>query len=852
VGVDNGLGADTTIGYGSSAEDYVRDLAAASTSVEPFTWTARPEGPDTRLCDLSGRASSPQCNSGETNRPDWLIRSSGSPVVSTVVRSVSTTDRFDALGRQAQVSESQFAYHDGYYEGIEQEFRGFGAADATTVGDWNNPTVHSRTHFLQGRRPSSIADDRLADNPNESLKGRDVLTEVFDDEGAYLSTSFVTVANRHLMTGLDGREIHYAYVNETNELRYDTTPFDAGSGALTLSAVATESVAGDGSVVPGSVTRQRDVSIRGARTSRIRITFDVVDNLGHIHQQTAHGQVGLMDATAVDGTIVSHIEPRLVNPTGWIWRTRQTYLTGHGLSGAVRDTTNDYDPTGDLVRATQVVTNPPTPYDFSGEPGPNGARGYPFTAEDLVATTAYDAWGNATASCGGGEISAPESCLRHGTVTLDGVYDQLVLTERIDVARTGSITDLTSTGTWDRGLGAIQTATDPNGLVSTVTYDGLGRLTSVTPPSVAGCPSPSIPTTRIDYHLTADPVAQPLSRVVSTTELDCTALGADTLVSVAYVDGLGRARAALATNGIGSAWVRSGIATLDRKGSTRRTYQADFSDAAETDYGDVVALPADIPYTVSRYDAFGRARGVVAEDGSVVWTSYHSLSTDVCDPLDNDPSSEHYRTCTTASTDGHGRTIDQVLRNRDPDTGGDEVYRLWTYYRADNAVTALVRTQTIPGAARPDAPGTAGTGYVVRTFTYDSVGRRISSDDPDTDNPDDSSEATNSWRYLFNRVGDLVAVRDPRGCGQNFLYDLGGRLAGEQYVGCVEAQSSASEGPALTVSGLVGLDYDATPLALDVAYHYDRYDVAPTGWLPTSGPDAVPGGASGVLGRATG
>ncbi len=406
--------------------------------------------------------------------------------------------------------------------------------------------------------------------------------------------------------------------------------------------------------------------------------------------------------------------------------------------------------------------------------------------------------------------------------------------------------------TWDRGLGAIQNAADPNGLTSTVSYDGLGRLTSVTPPAVAGCPADSIPTTRIAYHLTTDPVAQPLSRVVSTTELDCTALGADTLVSVAYVDGLGRARAALATNGSGSAWVRSGIATLDKKGSTRRTYQADFSDVSETDYRAVVALPADIPYTVSRYDAFGRGRGVIAEDGSVVWTSYHSLSTDVCDPLDNDPSSEHYRTCTTASADGHGRTIDQVLRNRDPDTGGDEVYRLWTYYRADNAVTTLVRTQTGPGVDRPLTPPGTTMGRVLRTFTYDSVGRRISSDDPDTDNPEDASEATNSWRYLFNRVGDLVAVRDPRGCGQNFLYDIGGRLAGEQYVGCIEAQSSASEGPALTVSGLVGLDYDATPLALDVAYHYDRYDVAPTGWLPTSGPDAVPTGASGVLGRATG
>ena len=36
--VHNGLGADTTIGYGSSAEDYVRDLqdAATTSGIETF------------------------------------------------------------------------------------------------------------------------------------------------------------------------------------------------------------------------------------------------------------------------------------------------------------------------------------------------------------------------------------------------------------------------------------------------------------------------------------------------------------------------------------------------------------------------------------------------------------------------------------------------------------------------------------------------------------------------------------------------------------------------------------------------------------------------------------------------
>src|SRR5690606_12085828 len=83
VGVDNGLGADTTITYGSSAEDYLADLQAAETcrsaGCDRFTWGEARGAPDARLQRLSGQS---------------VYRSAGSPVVSTVVRGVSTTDRF--------------------------------------------------------------------------------------------------------------------------------------------------------------------------------------------------------------------------------------------------------------------------------------------------------------------------------------------------------------------------------------------------------------------------------------------------------------------------------------------------------------------------------------------------------------------------------------------------------------------------------------------------------------------------------------------------------------------------------------------------------------------------------------
>ncbi|MBK8588977.1 MAG: hypothetical protein IPN77_07585 [Sandaracinaceae bacterium] len=77
---------------------------------------------------------------------------------------------------------------------------------------------------------------------------------------------------------------------------------------------------------------------------------------------------------------------------------------------------------------------------------------------------------------------------------------------------------------------------------------------------------------------------------------------------------------------------------------------------------------------------------------------------------------------------------------------------------------------------------------LLRTFTYDTLGRRVASTDPDSDSRASGTTAANrTWRYLYNDVGDLAAVRDPRGCGQNFYYDHAGRLIAEDYVWCSEA-----------------------------------------------------------------
>ncbi|UJR84875.1 SpvB/TcaC N-terminal domain-containing protein [Sandaracinus amylolyticus] len=117
VGVENGLGARTELEYRTSAVDYLRDLRACAEQRvrDCFRWNQPLEHSD---------------EGGPEDSPLSTHRSGGSPVVSTVVGAITTTDRMSAYGLDPQLARQELAYHDGYYEGIEQEFRGFGVTDS--------------------------------------------------------------------------------------------------------------------------------------------------------------------------------------------------------------------------------------------------------------------------------------------------------------------------------------------------------------------------------------------------------------------------------------------------------------------------------------------------------------------------------------------------------------------------------------------------------------------------------------------------------------------------------------------------------------------------------------------------
>src|SRR5690606_35754367 len=146
-----------------------------------------------------------------------------------------------------------------------------------------------------------------------------------------------------------------------------------------------------------------------------------------------------------------------------LWRTQRSYVTGSddGHTARFGDTTSAFDPaTGDLLSATQVVTSPQS-YTFPGEVSVHGAAlAFTQTDEDLVASTVYDAWGNALQSCAGHDLGGveastlhpPTECLRFGFVVYDAAYQQLAMDEHLAASRSiAGIETLDYEGTWDRG-----------------------------------------------------------------------------------------------------------------------------------------------------------------------------------------------------------------------------------------------------------------------------------------------------------------------------------------------------------------------------------------------------------------
>jgi len=839
----------------------VRDLVDAAECSDPscdrFTWDSVRHADE---CDSVIDAYTGRC----------VYRSGGSPVVSSVVRRMQTTDNFASLSGTSHVATQEYVYHDGYYEGIEQEFRGFGAAEVHNVGDATVAGQWTRSYFHQGRRPNAIATRRLAQNPEEALRGSAFLTEEYDEGGRFVATTNNSFTLRELAVGLDGRSIAFVFSGQSDRFLYDTTTYQPQTTTVALPAFRHEVASASGVGSGTEIEETRDVRVRADRYVWTRSTTEEVDNLGRPRTTRAFGRLHDEDdgaapiPVAYHETIAQRSESAFVvgAADGWLLRPTASFTFDPDAPDLhLGEAQFAHNATGDLTTTTQVVPDA-TSLDFSPSYAYGGA------SQTMISSIRYDALGGAVERCAGADISGGGSaagCLRHSSIVLDAEYGQLAIVESVSVGRAESGTgfvDLRTSATWDRGRGAILSVTDANDGVSTYEYDGFGRIVATNLPDVYGCNTGGAPETLVRYVM-ADESGGPVNYIETLTDSRDVSVGASACASPrihrarVYIDGLSRSRAVVsfAPEDHPSAVIVSGLRRYDARGNIRTAYDPRLVPAeGELSPAEVLRPDETLRSALAQYDTFGRLVAAQSQDGSISRTVYHASSVLAFDPNDDPQQNlgapQDWGTPKLSRTDGHGRMIESVEMLRGPgELSGEARYlHVVSRYRADGHVLDVVRAQTASSA--PLAPRELGDSgndlWVKRTFQYDVAGRRVVTTDPDSDSTTGSADAgRRHWRYLFNELSELVAVRDPRGCGQDFFYDLGGRLVGEDYIACDEAQPVA-ESSVDSVANVMGLHAN-TSRAVDARTYYD----AIPSWAPSLPSSVAPGLATRSVGRPT-
>jgi YD repeat-containing protein len=733
------------------------------------------------------------------------------PMPLHVVTKTIERDNLAIVGRPAGEYVTTYEYRDPVYDGRQREFRGFKDVKVRRVGDDNSPSATTRSLFLLGEcvpekgGKECEPENRWMDNPREALKGLPAVSESFDDKGTYLSTSHHQYRLRKLYTGLDGRAVRHAYEAQTESYSYDTAPFSgAGASMATLPDVMIQ----DAEAMPDAEPAyQRAVKVQSGKVAIVKSQSEV-DLFGNAIMKVAYGCAE--GCTPVDETITSYTAPGRPagDPTGWLWRTTDSYTVGSAHPEAHKKTHIDYDSLGQPTD-TSVELHGSVGLKRSSGGAPSPADASSVEGFIPVSHQAYDTYGNVVAQYGANG--------RCRSMAYEAVFNDLVVTENVFVgAATGGgpgtfacgSVPLTSTAEYDRGSGAVTSVFDIHGEKTATEYDGFGRLVSLNKPDPVAIGAVSlVPSVLIEYKLTTDAVGHPFSVLHTRTQDGATPDDASYLESWAYVDGMGRTLVTLQeadpdAQQDGHQWVVNGLTEYDNKGAARRAYLAWFWDGDGDNYP--LSKPVATPYGRQRYDAFGRQIETFGLDGTITLKSaYHALSKDMWDAADLAPG-PHQGTYASERMDGHGRSV--ATTERVHAAGKIEARETQRTYLPTGPVETITRV--------------APAGAVQRWMRYDSLDRMVLNVEPSTTkggpvafSADPSGDdAIIALRYAYNDAGDLVGTSDARGCGSNFHYDAAGRLLAEDYSPCLPTH------PAYTSPSLI------TGVGAEVFYRYDHVD----------------------------
>lgn len=734
-----------------------------------------------RRTDISYRSSTAYYIDAYNAGHPW---STSIPFPTSVVSRTETTigldlDGFPDEGPDGDTYRTDYVYHDGYYDPLEKQFRGFAFVRHIQHGDErfggsSAPTLITRYGFHTGAPDGLDNDgDGIIDEPGDLWIGR----EEEPLKGVELWRETTTLPDDPLQDGAFAPDSKVFQRIESDE-KGSTDPED--SWEIRNLCTATGGSLADllgmiGDVGIGYRTSDSDYgrNVRQAVRTRVKMSLieldaaapktlvveSDVDVFGNTLFEWDYG-----DLNNPDDDLYTEYEYAL-NETAWIVdRVSRTFQTDGGPGGTfVSETLNYFDGPA-----------------FEGRPlGEVGDRGLLHRSEALISQGAVPdltqrsfALGDPRDLTGRVDVLRQEFdqygnplTLRDANYTGDGHERRLAYEDQLHkfpVSETivvgGGSADLKVTATFDPKFGVPLSIRDMNGQVSNFSYDTFGRLEQVFEP---GDPQDA-PTSTYIYDLGA-----PISSI--TTVAHDNISDAPDIVTMQFFDGLGRELGAFQTGRP----VMSGVTLYNTRGQPWKVFQPYFGGD-----GNWSTPPDIVPASTTRYDALGRVLETITplDDEGVaarITREYSPLTVTEYDGEDNTVGL-HADTPKTLVTDGLGRLI--------------EVHEIENISQVDHDIFVTKYRYALPDllAEIEDAAGN------IKYMRYDGLGRKIFMNDTDRGH----------MTYAYDALGNLLSTVDAKGQEIQYTFDGANRLLTKDF-----------------------LD-NGTPLSLgrtpDVAFHYDQ------------------------------
>jgi RHS repeat-associated protein len=281
------------------------------------------------------------------------------------------------------------------------------------------------------------------------------------------------------------------------------------------------------------------------------------------------------------------------------------------------------------------------------------------------------------------------------------------------ISVTNALGHVTQTA-YNYALGVPNSVIDANNAMTSATYDGFGRIRTITAPGDASA------TLTVNYFDTRIPFQVDLIQTVDTSA---------TIRLSRFYDGAGRQ---IQTQTVGAVvnGAQKNVVVDFQYNSAGRLFKQSIPNVINYNGAPVFVAQDLTPATTTTYDVLGRTLSVTSPNTNQLQYSYGDLTTTVTDPKG---------ISTTTTTDVWGRAT-LVDAPEGPDVS-------YTYDILNNLKTAM-------------------RGGVTTSINYDQAGRKLDMDDPDM----------GFWQYQYDALGNLEFQTDNRGCVMELGYDSLNRL----------------------------------------------------------------------------